>query len=466
MAASLKSFYNACNPLKPAGKEYYVDADKERGSRDFASQFLRELSNIEGDFLTFLFTGHLGCGKSSELRHLAEQLRTPNWNKSSQCYFPIILDAEEFVDSYDVTPTDVLLSILARVSQAMQEIKIELRDRFLWRRLTKIKDFAKDVFLSEIGAPGEISVEAGIPYNKVTAKFHLLKSDPANRKIVREAFERDTSSLKEEIKLQFEIARGKLHEARGTHGETYKDFVLILDNLEKIDRVQGQDEGYHSHQQFFIDGAFQLTGLGVHVVYTVPLTLVFHDGPDLATRYGKWPFVLPMIKIEERPPKRLPYPDGIARLKEMLQKRAGNTPLDELIGKDAQDFLIANSGGHTRQLITFVRSAIALTDTPPVTLACAEKAIADSVNLYSRMPAAYWLKLAKLELSPNQAIDSADDDFKAMLQQLIVLEYLNGDENQGAFDHAEPWYAVHPIVRQLQSFKLAVKMQRPKRGAK
>jgi len=462
----LKLFYNACNPLKPADKNQYVDADDVRGSRDFSRQFLRELNNIEGDFLTFLFTGHTGCGKSSELYHLAEQLRNPAPNMKSPRYFPIILDAEEFVDSYDVTPTDVLLSILARAAQEMKKIGIELQDRFLYRRLAANLDFAKDLFLSEIGAPSEIGAEGIVPLAKVTAKFPLLKSDPTNRQAVRAALGRDTSALKTEIQDQFEKARLKLSKAKGPNGEVYKDFVLILDNLEKIDRVQGQDDGYKSHRQFFIDSASQLMELGVHVVYTVPLPLVIHDGSELATRYGNRPFVLPMIKVEERPPKRKAYEDGREKLRAILQRRAGKTPLASLIAPDALNFLISSCGGHTRQLMMFIRSAISQTDSPPIGLREAQQAIADTVDLYSRMQASYWPKLAGIELSLDQTIDSGDDDVKAMLQQLIILEYRNGGDREDPVGANVPWYAVHPLVRQLPAFKRAVGALRPKGARK
>ena len=42
-----------------------------------------------------------------------------------------------------------------------------------------------------------------------------------------------------------------------------------------------------------------------------------------------------------------------------------------------------------------------------------------------------------------------------MLENLSVLEYINGGVDD-PFALAEPWYAVNPIVRELQRFKAAV----------
>jgi hypothetical protein len=241
-------------------------------------------------------------------------------------------------------------------------------------------------------------------------------------------------------------------------GKRYADFVLILDNLEKISRVQGQDDGYKSHRQFFIESASQLTGLGAHVIYTIPLPLVIHDGPELAALYGRPPFVLPMIKVETRLPARGYDKKGEEILQQMLQKRAGTSrPLDTLIKKDAVKFLLHNCGGHTRQLMTFTRDAIARTKEAPIKLPAAHRAIGATVDLYSRMPGRYWAKLAKLERSDLQTIDADDPDVKAMLQQLIILEYRNGGKQGAPFASSAPWYAVHPIVRQLPQFQQAIK---------
>jgi hypothetical protein len=55
----------------------------------------------------------------------------------------------------------------------------------------------------------------------------------------------------------------------------------------------------------------------------------------------------------------------------------------------------------------------------------------------------------------NQQIDNNDADYRRMLEQVSVMEYLNGGDDD-AFAAAEPWYAVNPIVRELSQFKLAL----------
>ena len=451
----LSDFYNNCNPVKPALASQYVDSDAARGSRDLVKQFHNDLKNVRSDFLCFLFTGHLGCGKSSELRHLAETLSMPDPKLNTPAFFPVYLNAEDFIDTYDADPRDILLSVLAAAAREFDKIGIKLQDNYLWRKLDDVKNVLfTDVGLSELGTEGKL------PFlSKVTAKFNVLKSDPTNRDLVRKAFGRDIAPLKEEIKLQFEKARGLLAKKKSENGILFKDFVLIIDNLEKIDRVSGKDVGYISHRQLFIESASQLLGLGAHVVYTVPLPLVINNGTELKTIYGTAPFILPMIKVEDRPPQRKRYKTGWETMKEIVDKRLPvHTARNQVIQAKALDFLIRYSGGHTRELIMFLRQAVTLVDKPPITLKAAQMAIADTVVLFSAASAAHLQKLAELELSPDQSVIASDQDIKTMLQQLIILEYRNGsrEREEDPFNPATPWYSVHPLIRELKPFKRAV----------
>lgn len=57
-------------------------------------------------------------------------------------------------------------------------------------------------------------------------------------------------------------------------GQPYSDFILILDNLEKIQRLAGAESGEASRKALFIESAPLFTGMDAHIVYIVPLSLV------------------------------------------------------------------------------------------------------------------------------------------------------------------------------------------------
>jgi hypothetical protein len=192
-----------------------------------------------------------------------------------------------------------------------------------------------------------------------------------------------------------------------------------------------------------------------HLIYTVPLRLVRSDGPQLQQRYGVAPFVLPMVKVIERG-SRTSFQPGVDCLRALLQKRLGDLSLEEVFAPDALDFLLKYSGGHVRDLMIFVREACTYSDVP-IPLQAAHQAIQQTVRTFSTaIPEPHWKKLAELDRSFDQMILGGDDDYLVMLENLSVLEYINGGGDD-PFALAEPWYAVNPIVRELQKFKAAAR---------
>ncbi len=338
-----------------------------------------------------------------------------------------------------------MLAIVSELAATLREkLGIEIKDNYFKKRLNELKNY----FLSDVEInDGEIALWA------FKLKIQRLKKDPSAREKVRKELEPEKSTLLNEINLVFDKARVAVKNFKVKEGEApYKDFVLVLDSLERIQGYSGKPDGIESQRQLFIEYAPQLRGLDTHIIYTVPLELARADGPKLKQRYGVDPFVLPMIKVFERG-TNTPYETGWQCLRDLLQKHLGDVSLTDAFTPEAINFLLQYSGGHTRSLMTFVQEACAYTDALPISLAAAHKAIQQTVRSYSTaIPEHHWEKLAELDKSVDQRIRGGDDDYLLMLEQLTVLEYINGgDENP--FELAEPWYAVNPIVRQLQKFK-------------
>jgi hypothetical protein len=73
MSDALKHIYNACDPYMPATAEYYYNCAEARGGSALVQEFQRHLF-LANDYIYFLFSGHIGCGKSSELEQLKRSL--------------------------------------------------------------------------------------------------------------------------------------------------------------------------------------------------------------------------------------------------------------------------------------------------------------------------------------------------------------------------------------------------------
>jgi len=441
----LKKLYNACDPMRPATLDYYTDCIDGRGDSALTRDVLAKLKLAgEEKYLCYLFSGHIGCGKSSELQHLRNTLL--NAEGLERRYFPVLLDVSEYLDDYDVAPIDILLAIVTELASSLRtQLNIDLKDNYFEKRLQEVKDY----FLSD----AEIN-EGVVPLLGAKIKIQRLKRAPEARKKVREALFPHMSTMVEEINTVFDEARVALKKYQPPAGEKrFDDLLLILDSLERIQRIDGMEEGLPSQRELFLERYFLLTGMAAHVIYTVPLRLIRSKfGPQLISRYGQL-FVLPMVKVFLRGTCER-YERGWHCIDALLKKRIGaEHSLAEVFTEEARVFLIHNSGGHIRNLMTFIQNACSNTDGLPIPLSAVHKAIGQTVRTYSTgIEEAHWAKLVALERSLDQQIPGGDDDYLAMLENMSILEYINGG-SEDPFDSYEPWYAVNPIVRELRKFK-------------
>ena len=455
MTDILTTLYRACEPLEPATPEFYVDCSDVRGSNAFTKQFCKDLSKATAK-MKRLFSGHIGSGKSSELQHLRQTLESPMQDAEHKRFFPIFTDAIEYLNESDVAMTDILLAIVAEIGHAFrEELGIELKDTYIKKRWNEVKDF----FLSDAEtSEGEVALPG------LKLKIKQMRTDPELRKKVREQLREQTASLLQEINLVIGEARLQLKNHSTEAGTTpYEDIVLILDNFEKMTQLTGKPEGMDSFKALYIDNAPQFLKLDVHLVLTAPLTLVRSEA-QLNSVYGKPPFVLPMIKVETRGTHEK-YEKGQQKLREVLTKRTGGAALETIFEPEALEWLLTYCGGDLRELMSYVQSATSEANSLPISMTVMFQGVSQAIsNLAASVPAPFWRKMAELELSTNQQIDNNDADYRRMLQQPYIFEYRNGVEKSTPYEAAAPWYAVHPILRELSSFKNAVKQLQEERA--
>jgi len=454
MSDPLDIIYNACDPFLPALPEYYCDCKEARGGDAFAKNVFQHLrrSNPEqtkngesGQYRHCLFSGHIGSGKSSELKHLEKKLKEHNSNTK---YYPVYIDVFDYLDVYDVSITDILLAIVSELADTLREqYGVELKDTYFKRRFDELKNY----FLSDV----EIN-EGDLTLGFAKLKVQRLKQDPTARQEIRKALTPRIPTILEEINLLFEQARVEIRKKSGETSLKNSDIIVLLDNLEKIQKVDNADPGFESSKRLFIDYYPQLTGLRAHIVFTTPLDLVRSPIAPKLREYYSEPFVLPMVKTFYRTDREKQFEAGVDSLETILKKRLGDIPLEDAFEANALDFLIKYCGGSVRYLMFFVREAAAYADELPITISEAKSAIKQTIQTFSTsIPEAHWDLLAELDLSPDQRFPNDSEQYRAMLENLTVLEYINGDDTMDEFNSITPWYAVNPIVRELREFKTA-----------
>ena len=433
----MKKLYNICDPLKQPPEGTYVDLCSARGDsphKPVVSILQNRIDRAE-KHTHLLFSGHPGSGKSTELLRLCKRLDTAS--DSSSRFFPIYIDADKYINRQDVDLTEILLAIVGSLAETLRDEKdIHLESSYLESRWNELKDLAfTDVELEK----AEFSLTK---YVKFVTK--LKQADSKSRLLVREKLSPKLPSILDEINLVLDKARVELKKIN------YQDLVLVVDNLEKIQDVVDPETKLRTYDRVFITGGEQLSSISAHAIFTVPLPLIHSpQQSSLIQTFGEKPHVLPMVKVEEK--NGTPCESGLNLMREVLRKRFNAVEVEDSKVFDSLDtftYLCLMSGGHVRNLLMYFRSASDHVDSIPFSIDAVKRGIQEHINAYSySIPENNWKFLAELHLNSDKQIPN-DDDHQQMLGDLSILEYRNG---------GQPWYAVNPVVRELNKFKKAVK---------
>jgi AAA ATPase domain len=217
---NLSRFYKACNPSYTLNinnvldRQYYIDFADVRGCK-IVEELQRTISRISPDEPTCqLFTGHIGCGKSTELQRLKAELELAGFHV-------VYFESSQDLDMADIDVSDILLSVARQVSISLEGIDIKLKPGYFTNLFKEVGDFLQSPI--ELSAQAELSL--GIA--KITAK---TKDSTQLRNQLRQYLEPRTNSILQAINeevLEKAIEQLKL---RGQKG-----LVVIVDNLDRVD---------------------------------------------------------------------------------------------------------------------------------------------------------------------------------------------------------------------------------------
>ena len=440
MGIDLPRFYRACNPSKPLAmgkledRQYYIDFSSVRGNKIIES-LKRMITVISPDEPTCqLFTGHIGCGKSTELLKLKAELE-------QEGFHVVYFESSQDLDMADVDVTDILLSIAGQVSESLEQIKIKLKPGYFANLFTEIADFLQTPI--EFEAEAELSVGIG----KITAK---TKESPKLRRHLREYLEPRTAGILESINKEILGRAATELKRQGKAG-----LVVIVDNLDRLD-MRTLPSGRTQPEYLFVDRGEQLRKLNCHVVYTIPLSLIFsNDCETLKNRLGGGipPTILPMVPVRRRNGEECE--EGMLLLRRMVMVRAfPNQPKEkqlELITEvfdtpQTLDRLCRVSGGHVRNLLGLLFGCLRQ-ENPPISQECLESVIRESRDyLTSSIDEQEWNLL--LQVVQNQTV-RGDVEYTTLLRSMFVFEYRDKD---GC------WFGINPALEETQQFQSWLKL--------
>ncbi|MBG1268662.1 AAA family ATPase [Nostoc sp. WHI] len=430
----LANLYNAFNPFDPlpAGDPKYVDCQDVRGDADILQELGNRMQRSNTNTCQ-LYSGHRGAGKSTEL------LRLKSYLENRQFYVVYFAADEEDIDSEDAQYTDILLACTRHLLKDLKEIASP-RPILNWlkSRWEDLKDLAQTPIEFE-----SLEVEAQLAqFAKLTAN---LRAVPGLRQKIRQKIDPYTITL-------IQVLNEFLKDAKQHLPNSYKKLAVIVDNLDRM--VLVKDAEGTNHEEIFLDRSEQLKALDCHLIYTIPISMLYSGrATDLTVNYGE-PQILPMIMVNTL--KGEVYQPGLKKVKEVIKKRvrgiAPELSLETEIFDSPQtlDTLCLMSGGHVRSLLLLTQDAIGRTEELPVSEKAVRRAITQARDTYRRaVENDQWSLLAEVSLS-KRIINA--DLYRSLMYNRCLLEYRYLDEDE----EMQRWYDIHPLIRGIPEFKEAV----------
>lgn len=431
MAIETKKFFQACNPTgtlilsDPQQRPYYIDFTAVRNRQNSnggpIEELLRTILNEQRS--TQLFSGHIGCGKSTELRRLQYQLEEAN-------YHVVYLDSADDLVMNDVDISDLLLTIARQVSASLAEINI-------LPPLTGLRQKIQELWeLLQMGViPDKLDFQMG--FAKLSTK---LQENPDARSRLRQKLEPQADDLLRLINQELIEPGDRALQAQGKKG-----LVTIVDSLDRLESTQERNQA----EYIFITRGQKLQQLSCHMVYTVPLVLSFSSANSIVRdRFGSDPKFLPMVPIQSR--NRILNNPGILLLQDLVLARAfpdlpaPDRPqcLTEIFDEDSTcRRLCTISGGHIRSLLILLYGCLQKQD-PPINRHTLEAVIATQQYSYVRsINTDEWELLRRVKVQQTVVGEAG---YRSLLRSLLVFEYL--DENG-------PWFGLNPILAEAQQLR-------------
>lgn len=405
---------NYLRPLK--GKElkrFYVN-------RNFQS----EIKTLMGELETgariepvnptkFLFVGHTGSGKSTELFRLTNMIETGQGDRTDflhKNFLPIQYSVSEIVGLYNIEFVDIALSIILGIYREVERLGYVVDDspaRRVYDWLYHSPDYQ---------GKGGIDLDLGLG-SLIRLIDVRLKSEGEIREGIRARIRKympELMNLINEVIYEISIITGK-------------NVLLIIDDLDKIQPLDAALNIFREHVK-------SLASFNCFAIYTAPISLLYdptskHIGQFLEVHY------VPMFRIRAKDGQTLsPEEADIDILREIIYRRVH----PDLFEAGVVETAIKMTGGILRELIRIIRSCCVY---------CEEYGIDRITHQVlqfqkNKLKSEYYRILEHEDyewlLRVRQTKSRADVNMRH-LESLCVLYYPNG----------KGWFDVHPVVTEL-----------------
>lgn len=432
MTASFEALFRSLDferPLdvdKPADQELYVRGMHTSENISPVDE-LRVGITVADRPGTWLFTGHRGVGKSTELHRMAAELRQKG-------HLVIVADMGEYLSLAEPIKTEtLLLTLVAALADGAEHYLGG--DRLAEGYASRLWKFLN----TTVVLPTEMSAQLPLGDAKVSFKAQL-KDSPSFREKVLASLQGAIAPLAAQVR---EFAKGVAQDLRHQKGED-KQVVLILDSLERL-RVTGADAQlcYDAISRTFDLNAEHLKLEHIHVVYSVPPYLPFLS-PRIGSYFGVAVCTLPHVKVFQSPnrlqklesnampAKAQAHPPGLALMVSTVTKRY--PAVEQLIPMALLGQLALASSGSVRDYFRLVKSVCtkALVANAAVPLQSENWVRMAEQVLRNEMPLATEDKvwLLNVRRTHGNGLDSMSNlhQLARLFDSGVILNYRNGTD--------------------------------------
>ena len=364
----------------------------------------------------YLFCGHRGSGKSTELRRIADELH------DDDLYYVVFADAAQELDVNNLRYPDVLLHLAGKLIAQLASDNIGVEPVYL----RKLQDwFTKSVKTIAHTKDVTLDTKAGV---SATLLLPFLAKGFAN---FSTAFKTNTTyknELRSTLRNSFtDFSEGFNQLIEAAEDQMGRRTLFVIDGT---DRLREDDA-----KAFFVADVHQLQQVHGVFLYCAPVHLAYEG--SIRQNFNEI-FRLPMIKVAKDDGSL--HAEGYRAMREMLHRRA----VPELFDHGVPDLLIEHSGGHPRDLLQLLLKAHSHAEHDRFDDASARQAVYELATDYRRiLTSDEYQLLAKIDAAPQTPPSS--ERVRGLLYNLALLEY------------NDFYWRSHPVIRTLPAYQAARK---------
>ena len=222
----------------------------------------------------FLFTGHRGNGKSTELAKLEAKLQDR--------FFVVRYALKNVLDLHDLTYIDVLLSLALQLAERVKgRVKLSKATRDILERLWSFGQDIEKQTETGVTRGGEAELGLGEAVSTLMRLGVRIKTEYVTRQALREKVRPRISDLLEGLDIL----------AQDVNDKTGKRVLCMVEDLDKIDLKEART--------IFYDHGKSISAPELAVIYTFPVALNHSEDMMQILNFFSDNHVLPNFKLTD-----------------------------------------------------------------------------------------------------------------------------------------------------------------------